>query len=125
MFRLTQTEWQAMRSQFVTASQKKRNTYITPYAFTEHGVAMLSSILKSDKAITMNIEIMRVFIDIRRVLLLQNDYKEHFKEIFERLNEHDFRLNSIYEAMENLLDEKNIFQKWEEREMIGFITQNK
>ena len=47
MFRLSIQEWERMRSQFVTASQKKRNTNITPYAFTEHGVTMLASVLKS------------------------------------------------------------------------------
>lgn len=68
MFRLTLSEWQfirsqsvtasegtSMRSQIVTASQSRRNTNITPYAFTEQGIAMLSGILNSDKAINMNI----------------------------------------------------------------------
>src|SRR3954468_13884313 len=76
MFRLTVEEWQQMRSQFVTAlqndapmrsqpvtaSQSRRNTSMTPYAFTEQGVAMLSGILQSDTAIKMNIAIMRAFV---------------------------------------------------------------
>ncbi len=76
MFRLTMGEWQETRSQFVTAyetstsmqsqivtaSQNKRNTKLTPYAFTEQGVAMLSGILNSDKAIAMNSDIMRPFV---------------------------------------------------------------
>src|SRR5690242_7361565 len=69
MFRLTAKEWQNIRSQFVTASQDKRNTAITPFAFTEQGVAMLSGILNSSKAINMNIAIMRAFVAVRRVLL--------------------------------------------------------
>ncbi len=83
MFRLTVTEWQTMRSQSVTASessiflssqivnasQGKRNTNITPFAFTEQGVAMLSGILNSDKVISMNIAIMRAFVAIRKILL--------------------------------------------------------
>lgn len=73
MFRLTDVEWKAMRSQFVTASQHKRNTNITPYAFAEQGVAMLSGILNSDRAINMNIAIMRAFVEVRRVILLQTD----------------------------------------------------
>ncbi len=53
---------EGIRSQLVTASQKKRNIGITPYAFTEHGVTMLASILRSEKAIEMNIAIVRAFI---------------------------------------------------------------
>lgn len=134
MFRLTPDEWEAMwsqivttsevpstmRSQFVTASQSKRNTKVTPYAFTEQGVAMLSGILNSDKAIAMNIAIMRAFVEIRRVLIQENDLREQLKQIKERIGEHDVQLNQIYDAMENLLDENAAQKKWEERERIGF-----
>jgi hypothetical protein len=120
MFRLNLEEWQAMRSQSVTASQSRRNTNITPYAFTEQGVAMLSGILNSDKAISMNIAIMRAFVGVRKILLLQSDFKEQFKEIKERLGQHDAQLSQIYTAMENLLDEKAAHRKWDEREKIGF-----
>jgi hypothetical protein len=134
MFRLTVSEWFAIRSQFVTASagnlslqsqivtasQNKRNTNVTPYAFTEQGVAMLSGILNSDTAINMNIAIMRAFIAIRRLALQQMDLKEQLQEIKERLGEHDTQLNHIYDAMENLLDEKAAQRKWDERERIGF-----
>jgi phage regulator Rha-like protein len=91
-----------------------------PFAFTEQGVASLSGILNSDKAINMNIAIMRAFVEIRRVLLQQNDLKEQLKQIKERLGEHDVQLNQIYDAMENLLDEKAAQKKWELRERIGF-----
>lgn len=134
MFRLTLDEWQNIRSQFVTAQdnlipmrsqnvtayQTKRNTNITPYAFTEQGVAMLSGVLNSDKAINMNIAIMRAFVEVRRVLLQQNDLKEQLNQIKERIGEHDVQLNQIYDALENLLDEKIAHKKWEERERIGF-----
>ena len=91
-----------------------------PYAFTEQGIAMLSGILSSDKAIQMNIAIMRAFVEIRRILLKENDLKEQLKEIKERIGEHDVQLNQIYDAMENLLDEKAADRKWDERERIGF-----
>jgi ORF6N domain len=145
MFRLSQTEWQdmrsqfgteknneatslskivilddRMRSQFVTASQSKRNVGVLPYAFTEQGVAMLSGILSSDKAISMNIAIMRAFVEIRKIVFHQNDLKEQIRLIKERLGEHDSQLNQIYDAMENLLDEKAAQKKWEDRERIGF-----
>ncbi|MBN8675263.1 MAG: ORF6N domain-containing protein [Chitinophagales bacterium] len=134
MFRLTPTEWEGIRSQavtayngqtsmpsqFVIASQAKRNTKVTPYAFTEQGVAMLSGILNSDKAIAMNIAIMRAFVEIRRVLIQETDLREQLKQIKERIGEHDVQLNQLYDALENLLDEKAMEKKWEERERIGF-----
>lgn len=77
-----------------------------PYVFTEQGVAMLSGIINSDKAIAMNIAIMRAFVEIRKILLQESDLKTQLKEIKEKLGEHDVQLNQIYGAMENLLDEK-------------------
>jgi len=65
MFRIAVAQWLAIRSQCVTASQNKRNANVTPYAFTEKGVAMLSGLLSSDKAINMNITIMRVFVHVK------------------------------------------------------------
>jgi len=81
---------------------------------------MLSGILNSDRAINMNIAIMRAFIEIRRIVLQQSDLKEQLREIKARLGEHDVQLNHIYDAMENLLDEKAAQRKWEDRERIGF-----
>jgi len=134
MFRLTSGEWLAIRSQsvtasestlsvrsqIVTASQNKRNTDNTPYAFTEQGVAMLSGVLNSDKAINMNIAIMRAFVEIKRLAIQQMDLRTQLQEIKERLGEHDVQLSQIYDAMENLLDEKAAGRKWENRERIGF-----
>ena len=134
MFRLTVEEWAnirsqivttsdsrtTLRSQSVTASQNKRNTKVTPYAFTEQGVGMMNGILNSDKAINMHIAIVRAFVEIRRLLVKKNDLKTQLKQIRERLGEHDVQLNQIYDAMENLLDDKAAQRKWDERERIGF-----
>jgi hypothetical protein len=134
MFRLTSAEWKevwsqsvttyneagSLRSQIVTTSQASRRSDNTPYAFTEQGVAMLSGILNSDKAIAMNIAIMRAFVEIRKILLLQNDVRQQLQEIKERIGGHDAQLNAIYDAMENLLDEKAAERKWNERPRIGF-----
>lgn len=125
MFRLATGEWQALkessvflRSQIVT-SNRGGSRYL-PYAFTEQGVAMLSGILNSEKAIAMNIAIMRAFVETRKLLLSELNFKEQLKQIKERLGEHDAQLNQIYDAMENLLDEKIAQRKWEDRERIGF-----
>lgn len=136
MFRLTVAEWKTIRSQsvttydesnplgsqIVTTSQTSRRSDNLPYAFTEQGVAMLSGILNSDKAIAMNIAVMRAFVEIRKILLLQNDMRQQLQEIKERLGGHDAQLNAIYDAMENLLDEKAAERKWNERPRIGFKT---
>lgn len=134
MFQLTKEEFESLRFQMETLESNNSLTSqivtlkagrgqhrkFMPYAFTEQGVAMLSGILNSDKAITMNIAIMRAFVEVRKVLLMQSDMKEQLKEIKERLGQHDVQLNQIYDAMENLLDEKAAQRKWDARERIGF-----
>lgn len=139
MFQLTPKEWESIRSQIVTGYESSptvmannpnlKSQFVTsswggtrkmPYAFTEQGVAMLSGVLKSDKAINMNIAIMRAFVDVRKVLLKQSNINEQLTEIKERIGEHDVQLNELYDAMENLIDEKIAQLKWKDRERIGF-----
>ena len=142
MFRLTLKEWKNMISQSVISSeielqkegnmisqsvissQKKRKLNSPPYAFTEHGVTMLASILKSPKARKMNIAIVRAFIALKKLVVQKNTVLELFQELKERIDEHDTQLGSIYDAIENLLDErteeKSKQKNWEERERIGF-----
>ncbi len=109
----------------MTASQSKRYMLTIPCAFTEQGVATLSGILNSGKAIQMNIAIIRAFIAVRRVLLHQSDLKEQLKEIKNQLGEHDVQLNQIYDAIEKLLDKKLRQKKWRDRERIGFKKRGK
>ncbi|MFC1225106.1 ORF6N domain-containing protein [Pedobacter sp. BG31] len=109
-----------MSSQFVMTYPTKRPNSALPFAFTEQGVAMLSGVLKSDKAINMNIAIMRAFVDVRKILLKQSSINEQLTEIKERIGEHDVQLNELYDAMENLIDEKIAQFKWKDRERIGF-----
>jgi hypothetical protein len=122
MFRLTEEEW--MRSQIVTSSQKKRNLGLTPYAFTEHGVSMLASVLRSAKAVQMSIAIVRAFIALKQYAIMNEGREQQIRMILDRLDEHDVQLNGIYKAIENLLNEKAEKkaeeQKWMERERIGF-----
>jgi hypothetical protein len=98
----------------------KRPLKALPYVFTEQGVAMLSGILNSDRAIKMNIAIMRAFVEVRRVLLQQTDIKEQLRLIQQRITGHDAQLSQIYDSIENLLDEKVAQRKWDERVRIGF-----
>jgi DNA-binding PadR family transcriptional regulator len=99
---------------------KGKHTKYLPYAFTEQGIAMLSGVLRSERAVQMNIAIMRAFVAIRKIVLLQHEAKEQLKQIKEKIEEHDIQLGQIYDAIENLLDDKAAQRKWEERERIGF-----
>lgn len=91
-----------------------------PSAFIENGVAMLSGILNSESAINMNIANMRTFVEIRKIVIKENDSKEQLKLIKEHLGENDAQLNQIYIAIKNLLDKKPAQRTWEERDRIGF-----
>ena len=134
MFQLSGFEWEIISeqieklnplanpsSQFVMIGiPKNRKGKYLPYAFTEQGFGILSGILNSDKAISMNIAIMRAFVQVRKVLLNQGDLREQLKEIKEHLGNHDAQLNQLYDAMENLIDSKASERRWENRERIGF-----
>lgn len=118
MFRLTIVEWKNMRSQIATASsQVKRNERITPYAFTEHGVTMLASVLKSAKAIQVNLAIVDAFIALRQFAI-------NFKEIADKLKELENRYNKqfkdVYDALDYLVTEKQETEDYKNRKRIGF-----
>jgi phage regulator Rha-like protein len=100
--------------------KKHRGKTYLPYAFTEHGVSMLASVLRSEKAVQMSIAVVRAFIALKQYVSRQDSLSQQLREIRDRLGEHDIQLNSIYDAIENLLDEKAIEKNWKDRERIGF-----
>ena len=124
MFQLTIEEWTTMSSQIVMTSPQKRPKKARPFAFTEHGVTMLASVLRSERAVKMNIAIVRAFIALRQIALYHKDLAEKLDqlkaEMNNRLDGHDSQLNAIYDAIENLLDDKAAKKSWEERDKIGF-----
>ena len=120
MFRLTAKEWSNLRSQFVTSSWGGRRT--PPYAFTEHGVSMLASVLNSRKAIQMNIAIVTAFIALRKLPAKFIGLAEQLNELRERLGEHDTQLKHIYDTIEDLLDAKAEQDAWKNRVRVGFKT---
>ena len=107
-------------SQIVMSSIKHRGAKYLPYAFSEHGVTMAASILKSIKARKMNIAIVRAFIALRQLAIRSNEVLSLLLELRDRIDEHDTQLGSIYEALENLLDKKANEVVWNERERIGY-----
>lgn len=122
MFELTKEEFLRLRCNFST-SNKRGGTRYMPFVFTEQGIAMLSGIINSDKAVAMNIAIMRAFVAIRKFALQYNGILDQLAELKDRVGNHDTQLNNIYTAIENLLIEKEAVKTWQEREQIGFKIQ--
>lgn len=100
MFQITQDEWAALRSQNVTSKGRGGRRY-RPYAFTEQGAAILSSVLRSPRAIRVNIEIMRAFVPIRRLLESHADLARKLAELEDKC---DRRFASVFEAIRQLMD---------------------
>jgi len=124
MFQLTLSEWDRNSSQFVTSSSKHRGKTYLPYVFTEQGIAMLSSVLRSEKAALINIAIMRAFVEIRKTIALESSLSQQILELKnnleERLSEHDVQLMEIYTVMERFVDEKQERTNWENRKRLGY-----
>jgi hypothetical protein len=90
-------------SQIVTSSRKYRGTKYRPYAFTEEGIAMLSSVLKSKRAVKVNIAIMRAFVKLRGMLETNRELARKFAELERRVGKHDEEIASILEAIRQLM----------------------
>jgi phage regulator Rha-like protein len=107
MFQLNKPEAEALRSQIATSNESRGGRRYAPYVFTEQGVAMLSGVLRSDRAIAVNIEIMRTFVELRRAAssyaALQERLEELEKEMTERLDQHDKQLEQIFKALHQLI----------------------
>ena len=118
MFQLTRDEFKSLRSQFVTSN--RGGTRYIPFAFTEHGITMAASILKSDTAIRMNIAIVRAFIELRKFASQYADIIIQLKDLKDKVGNHDAHLDKIYEALDRLLTKQDEEIDWEERQRIGF-----
>ena len=112
MFEVSEIEIGQLVSQNVIPS-KSQFGGASPFAFTEQGVAMLSSVLRSNKAIDTNIAIMRAFVALRR-------YALSFDEIAAKVLEHDKEIADIHEALRQLAPEETDHDAWENRPRIGF-----
>lgn len=105
MFQLTKEEAQLLRSQIVILKQGEHIKYL-PYAFTEQGVAMLSSVINSKKAIQVNIAIMKTFVKLRETLLAHKELAHKLTELENKIEKHDESIKSIFEAIRQLMLEE-------------------
>jgi phage regulator Rha-like protein len=107
IFQLTDDEWKNLRSQIVIFSKDTRK--FRPYAFTEHGILMLSSVLNTDRAIKINIEIMKIFVQMRQYVLSQSSTNDQIAELRKLLmlyiEKNDKRVNDIIIALNNLIEQ--------------------
>ena len=116
MFELTRSEYEILRSQFGTFKQGEHSKYL-PMAFTEQGVAMLSSVLNSPAAIKVNIEIIRVFTKIREVLTETLNVKLELEHIKKKLMNHDKNIELVFNYLDEMMEKQ---EPKSERNKIGY-----
>jgi hypothetical protein len=104
MFQLTTEEWENLKSQNATPSWGGRRTL--PYVFTEHGVLMLSSVLNSDRAIEVNIKIMRVYTEIKEMLLTHKDLLLKMEEMEKKVSGQDDKILQIFNYLKQFIQEQ-------------------
>lgn len=117
MFQLTEEEFENLRSQFATSSWGGRR--VAPYAFTEHGVLMLSSVLNSERAINVNIQIMRIYTKMRELLMTNQEILLKLEQLENKVTRHDDDIQLIFKYLKELLNPPQ-----EPRPRIGFRRPN-
>ncbi|MBC8315977.1 MAG: ORF6N domain-containing protein [Bacteroidales bacterium] len=122
MFELTRTEFENLRRQFGTSSWG--GARYSPMAFTEQGVAMLSSVLNSERAIHVNIQIIRIFTRMREMPLANKDIVEKLKHIEQKLANHNDKILLVFEYLKQREQAKQDEVEFDEREQIGFKRSN-
>ena len=119
MFELTKDEYNTLRTQFATLDNRGRGKHskYRPFAFTEQGIAMLASVLRSPKAIEVNIQIVRAFVFLRKYALSHSELTRKLQELETK---YDKQFNDIFEAINFLLQKDSAQKKQQERKRIGF-----
>jgi phage regulator Rha-like protein len=102
MFELSETELLNWRRQFGTSNREKMGLRIPPFAFTEHGVLMLASVLNSERAVQVNIRIVRIFTKMREILYANKNIIQKMKEIEQKIAGHDDNILLIFEYLKQL-----------------------
>ncbi len=103
MFQLADSEFANLKSQIAISSYGWGGRRHPPYAFTEQGVAMLSSVLKSKRAVQVNIAIMRAFVKLREMLSAHTELRQKLVELERKLEGHDGKIRSLFDAIRQLM----------------------
>jgi hypothetical protein len=117
MFQLTKREFKNWKSQFAISNSVKMGIRRQPYVFTEQGVAMLSGVLHSKRAIQVNIAIMRVFVKLREILSTHKALAHKLKQLERKIENHDEEIRAIFEAIQQLMTPPE-----KPKKQIGFHT---
>ncbi len=117
MFELNETEFHNWRTQFATSKSDKMGLRIAPMVFTEYGILMLSSILNSEKAIEVNIKIVRIFVKIRKLLLDNIDLRLVMEEIKKKTEDNTKSIELLFQYFDQLIEQQ---ENPPERKQIGF-----
>jgi hypothetical protein len=104
MFQLTRKEHEALRSQIVTSNEGRGGRRYRPYVFTEQGVAMLSGVLTSPRAIEVNIAIMRTFVRLRQLLATHEELARRLEQLEWRQNEQGHQIEAVFETIQHLIE---------------------
>jgi hypothetical protein len=106
MFQLRKEESQLLRSQTVILKNRGRGRHrkYLPYAFTEQGVAMLSSVLRSRRAVLVNVEIMRTFAKLRQLVSSHKEFAAKLEQLERKVGGHDGHIRSLFEAIRQLME---------------------
>jgi phage regulator Rha-like protein len=120
MFELSTVELKNWRSHFGTSNREKMGLRVKPFAFTEHGVLMLASVLNSKKAVQVNIQIVRVFVKMRKYLENQTNIIRIIEELQKNANEQDQKIEVIFEYIRQMEEIKLEEKKFRERKRIGY-----
>jgi hypothetical protein len=119
-FLLTQEEFANLKSQIATSSSAHGGRRKLPRAFTEHGIAMLSSVLRSEKAVQVNIELIRAFVRMRRLLATPGELATQIQQLAEAVTLHDHQITAINDVLRKMLEPPPVQPK----RAIGFHTIN-
>lgn len=103
MFQLTTEEMENWKSQIVISNKEKMGLRKRPYAFTENGVAMLSSVLSSERAVEVNIQIMRTFTRLREMILTHKELAHKLAQLERKIGRHDDEIKTIFNAIRQLM----------------------
>ena len=114
IFQVTEDEWEALRSQIVT-SKGRGGRRTLPFAFTEHGVLMLSSVLNSDRAIAVNIRIVRIFVRMNRLFMNDMELQMRLDQIEGRQDQTDAVVGQLFETVKEMMEKRS-----SERLRIGY-----
>jgi hypothetical protein len=120
MFELAIAEMENWRSQFGTSNREKMGLRIQPFAFTEHGVLMLASILKSERAAFVNIWIVRAFVKMRMFLSTHQEILSAMEKIENRISGHNDKILLLFEYIRQLESQKQEEKELKDRTRIGF-----